>query len=557
MIPYRTWYPPSNRKGPRRDTLPLDSGRLYEIVSNACEATFELVPGYLHDKCQGWNDQVIKQELILEDLKNDTKDPMKYKFAVSSTIIQHTAPVYKPAREAVEEGMNDREKIARRSVAERARAKLIQDAIDAEGSADVIQALRDVQRKDSMRGIRGAAEETTAAEDEAAARMERATARRERAIAIARNAGLELSEKPTNPKVRFDLEGNGATEKFGISGTRRAKRAPTRRGVAAPGNAKEAPADEGPAKDATTKKVSVNDPPASEEQQNLIPRISPFARGIPDPPLIVAAKNRLKEQADAVKRAPSKEVFIEEDPSKETLAKEVPVKTTTAKETSTEGKSAKETSVRESFTPNLLKNTAPGISPFARGIPDPPLIIAAKKKLQERADSAESKGKTPQEGPTSGQEAISKGAPRKETPTKEAPAKAASPKKGTASEKATPSKAAIGVIEGGPSIEPVLSKEASTSMESITTKESRPRREDRTAAEDRKPKEGLSAKERTPDEEDTMREGGRLREESRPGREGRNPKADTTRTEDTRDKREPAAIKGDASEEFRPHRESI
>ncbi|KAF1814425.1 putative dynein light chain protein [Eremomyces bilateralis CBS 781.70] len=73
---------------------PVPEQRLKEIADQACDAALSSATAYDHTSCAKWNEGIIHK--ILESVVSDTsvKDgPSPYKFAVNSTIIQHTAPL--------------------------------------------------------------------------------------------------------------------------------------------------------------------------------------------------------------------------------------------------------------------------------------------------------------------------------------------------------------------------------------------------------------------------------------------------------------------------------
>ncbi|KAL8743338.1 MAG: hypothetical protein Q9190_004300 [Brigantiaea leucoxantha] len=84
------------------DTLakqPISATQLDDIATAACDSTFQFVDGYQHSRTESWNGNIIST--VLKSLISETStssQPPQYKFAVTSTIIQHTAlPPSQPA----------------------------------------------------------------------------------------------------------------------------------------------------------------------------------------------------------------------------------------------------------------------------------------------------------------------------------------------------------------------------------------------------------------------------------------------------------------------------
>ncbi|KAL8665495.1 MAG: hypothetical protein Q9202_002200 [Teloschistes flavicans] len=90
---------------------PIPTHRLEEIATTACDVAFQFVDSYEHSRTETWNNNVIvrcthllilfrtqnscSQNPILKSLIAESSTPTQssqYKFAVTSTIIQHTTP---------------------------------------------------------------------------------------------------------------------------------------------------------------------------------------------------------------------------------------------------------------------------------------------------------------------------------------------------------------------------------------------------------------------------------------------------------------------------------
>ncbi|KAI9883185.1 MAG: hypothetical protein M1823_005042 [Watsoniomyces obsoletus] len=67
---------------------PLPTSRLDSIATTACSETFTDVISYDHTRCESWNNSIISS--ILQRIVEEV--PRTYKFAVTSTIIQHVEP---------------------------------------------------------------------------------------------------------------------------------------------------------------------------------------------------------------------------------------------------------------------------------------------------------------------------------------------------------------------------------------------------------------------------------------------------------------------------------
>ncbi|KAI5783254.1 Tctex-1 [Pyronema domesticum] len=79
---------------------PVALNRLKQITNDACTFTLEKVEAYDHSRCEAWNSQIINhilRALISESTPSTPSEPTSstqptWKFAVTSTIIQHLAP---------------------------------------------------------------------------------------------------------------------------------------------------------------------------------------------------------------------------------------------------------------------------------------------------------------------------------------------------------------------------------------------------------------------------------------------------------------------------------
>ncbi|KAL9117325.1 MAG: hypothetical protein Q9187_006139 [Circinaria calcarea] len=88
------------------DNLLVQRHRMFKIACNALASTFKPVTCYDHSQVPEWNNR----DLILSDLIADTTadtfpPPSRYKFMVTSSIIQHTAarPVPQDAKNAIKD----------------------------------------------------------------------------------------------------------------------------------------------------------------------------------------------------------------------------------------------------------------------------------------------------------------------------------------------------------------------------------------------------------------------------------------------------------------------
>ncbi|MCJ1467427.1 hypothetical protein MMC07_006052 [Pseudocyphellaria aurata] len=79
---------------------PIPSSRFTDIAIEACDATFETVSSYSHSQTSSWNNSIINKILqALIAATSTSAQPPQYKFAVTSTIIQHITPAA-PARDS-------------------------------------------------------------------------------------------------------------------------------------------------------------------------------------------------------------------------------------------------------------------------------------------------------------------------------------------------------------------------------------------------------------------------------------------------------------------------
>ncbi|KAL8970444.1 MAG: hypothetical protein Q9183_001522 [Haloplaca sp. 2 TL-2023] len=72
---------------------PISHSRLEEIATNACDTIFQFVDSYEHSRTEAWNNSIINSVLksLIAEASTPTQTPV-HKFAVTSTIIQHTTP---------------------------------------------------------------------------------------------------------------------------------------------------------------------------------------------------------------------------------------------------------------------------------------------------------------------------------------------------------------------------------------------------------------------------------------------------------------------------------
>ncbi|KAJ9656211.1 hypothetical protein H2201_008623 [Coniosporium apollinis] len=73
---------------------PVPEIRLKQIATDACDSALSSTDSYVHSSTPGWNATIINT--ILKSLISETStpdSPPKYKFAVNSTIMQHSHPL--------------------------------------------------------------------------------------------------------------------------------------------------------------------------------------------------------------------------------------------------------------------------------------------------------------------------------------------------------------------------------------------------------------------------------------------------------------------------------
>ncbi|MCJ1340065.1 hypothetical protein MMC09_005359 [Bachmanniomyces sp. S44760] len=73
------------------ENSPIPSQKLTEVTKETCDSVFQNVTSYSHPQTETWNKNIINT--ILKSLISETSSPTRppsYKFAVTSTIIQHT-----------------------------------------------------------------------------------------------------------------------------------------------------------------------------------------------------------------------------------------------------------------------------------------------------------------------------------------------------------------------------------------------------------------------------------------------------------------------------------
>lgn len=78
---------------PPASKQPIPTPRLEEIAINACDSALQSVVEYEHPKTESWNSNIINDTLkaLISDSSTPVQPPL-YKFAVTSTIIQHIKP---------------------------------------------------------------------------------------------------------------------------------------------------------------------------------------------------------------------------------------------------------------------------------------------------------------------------------------------------------------------------------------------------------------------------------------------------------------------------------
>ncbi|KAF2086074.1 hypothetical protein K490DRAFT_67000 [Saccharata proteae CBS 121410] len=81
---------------------PVSETRLKQIATDACDHALQNAESYVHSSTEKWNNEII--QAILKALISETTVPPhnqpNYKYAVNSTIIQHTPTVSRPADSA-------------------------------------------------------------------------------------------------------------------------------------------------------------------------------------------------------------------------------------------------------------------------------------------------------------------------------------------------------------------------------------------------------------------------------------------------------------------------
>lgn len=93
-----------------QSTPPIPTTRLTDIANDACDSAFQSATTYEHASTSSWNTTIINTILqnLISESSHSSQQPL-YKFAVTSTIIQHTAPHSSP----VEDGAsNDGSQVA-------------------------------------------------------------------------------------------------------------------------------------------------------------------------------------------------------------------------------------------------------------------------------------------------------------------------------------------------------------------------------------------------------------------------------------------------------------
>lgn len=83
-----------------QSTAPIPIPRLTDIANDACDSAFRSVTSYEHASTSSWNTAIINTILqnLISESSHSGQHPL-YKFAVTSTIIQHTTPQSNPATE--------------------------------------------------------------------------------------------------------------------------------------------------------------------------------------------------------------------------------------------------------------------------------------------------------------------------------------------------------------------------------------------------------------------------------------------------------------------------
>ncbi|KAA6410571.1 MAG: hypothetical protein FRX48_05993 [Lasallia pustulata] len=81
----------------KTSSYPVAPNRLNQLAADACDSTFRTATTYDHSQASSWNTSIINS--ILQSLISATSSsnaPPSYKYAVTSTIIQHTSPPAPP-----------------------------------------------------------------------------------------------------------------------------------------------------------------------------------------------------------------------------------------------------------------------------------------------------------------------------------------------------------------------------------------------------------------------------------------------------------------------------
>ncbi|KAF1986677.1 hypothetical protein K402DRAFT_332101 [Aulographum hederae CBS 113979] len=78
---------------------PIPTEKLKEITDEACNSIFSSTDQYVHASAEEWNSTIIKTilgsllKLTSSPSTSDSKAQQSHKYMVTSTILQHTAPV--------------------------------------------------------------------------------------------------------------------------------------------------------------------------------------------------------------------------------------------------------------------------------------------------------------------------------------------------------------------------------------------------------------------------------------------------------------------------------
>ena len=215
-----------------------------------------------------------------------------------STILQHAAPVKKTAAEvakAARDRMTRREKanIAAREAKEKAdrKARGLPERTARKKITIQIPTGGLLAKNATRAELRKAAAKALGIPDwNETAKANTAAGRKDVAIGNAVRYGLRGVQSVADHEATFEPS----------EGPVGAKTALTKRSIVEKPPLKESHAEEAPVREVSTKQVSSKEAVFSGDLKNVTPRLSPFVRGIPDPPLIIAARDRSKEQADAV-----------------------------------------------------------------------------------------------------------------------------------------------------------------------------------------------------------------------------------------------------------------